>query len=45
MDDADMRKSGYLFIDGGDNDNPADVPDETDTFLLLTGMIAATTKR
>ena len=45
MSDADMRKSGYLFIDGGSNDNPADVPDETDSMLLFTGMLAATTKR
>jgi len=44
MSDADMRKSGYLFIDGGSNDNPADVPDETDSMLLFTGMLAATTK-
>jgi len=42
--DEDMKKSGYLFIDGGNNDNPLNVPDETDNMLMFTGLLAATTK-
>ncbi|CAK8676928.1 unnamed protein product [Clavelina lepadiformis] len=41
--DPSMANSGYLLIDGGDNDNTEQIPDVTDTFVAMTGLMADAT--
>ena len=42
--DPDLANTGYLLIDGGSNDNPEGTPDMTDSFVMLTGLMADATK-
>ena len=42
--DPDIGHNGYVLIDGGDNDNPEQLPDHSDNFVALTGLMADATK-
>lgn len=42
--DPQVGNNGYVLIDGGGNDSPDSTPDTDDTFVLFTGIMAASTK-
>ena len=43
--DPALKNSGFLFVDEGENENPETLPDISDMFIAIAGLLADGTNR